>query len=66
MIKTISPFNGLSKEQLLEQLKVAQIISCKDVTFRFLGLSLATINTVISVIFSVIMYKVIKNYENNK
>ena len=40
----------LNKEELLNQLKKTEIVSCKDVTFRFLGLSLATINTVISLI----------------
>ena len=34
----------LNKEDLLNQLKKTEIVSCKDVTFRFLGLSLATIN----------------------
>ena len=56
------PFN---KEELLNQLKKAQIVSCKDVTFRLLGLSLATINTIISLILSGIMIKVIKNYGKN-
>ena len=55
----------LNKEELLNQLKKREIVSCKDVTFRFLGLSLATINTVISVILSGIMIKVIKNYAKN-
>ena len=55
----------LNKEELLNQLKKTEIISCKDVTFRFLGLSLATINTVISLILSGIMIKVIKNYGKN-
>ena len=55
----------LNKEDLLNQLKKTEIISCKDVTFRFLGLSLATINTVISLILSGIMIKVIKNYGKN-
>ena len=54
-----------NKEELLNQLKKAEIISCKDVTFRFLGLSLATINTIISIILSGIMIKVIKNYGKN-
>ena len=54
----------LSKEQLLKQLENAPI-SCKEVTFRFLGLSLATINTIISIILSGIMIKVIKNYGKN-
>ena len=55
----------LSKKQLLKQLENAPI-SCKEVTFRFLGLSLATINTIISIILSGIMIKVIKNYGQNK
>jgi len=56
---------NLSKEQLLKQLGNAPI-SCKEVTFRFLGLSLATINTIISIILSGIMIRVIKNYGQNK
>ena len=55
----------LNKEDLLNQLKKTEIVSCKDVTFRFLGLSLATINTVISFILSGIIIRVIKNYGKN-
>ena len=55
----------LNKEELLNQLKKTEIVSCKDVTFRFLGLSLATINTVISLILSGIIIKIIKNYGKN-
>ena len=55
----------LNKEDLLNQLKKTEIVSCKDVTFRFLGLSLATINTVISLILSGIIIIVIKNYGKN-
>ena len=57
--------NLLNKEELLNQLKKVEIISCKDVTFRFFGLSLATINTVISLMLSGIMFRVIKNYGKN-
>ena len=56
---------NLSKEQLLKQLKSSSIVSCKDVTFRVLGFSLATINTIISIILSAIIIKVIKNYDKN-
>ena len=56
---------NLSKEDLLKQLESRTVVSCKDVTFRFLGLSLATINTIISLILSGIMIKIIKNYEKN-
>ena len=55
----------LNKEDLLNQLKKIEIVSCKDVTFRFLGLSLATINTIISIILSGIMIRIIKNYGKN-
>ena len=57
---------NLSKENLLKQLEKTTLISCKDVTFRFLGLSLATINTIISFILSSIMFLLIKNYDQNK
>ena len=65
LICELSNNNPLNKEELLNQLKKIEIISCKDVTFRFLGLSLATINTIISIILSGIMIKVIKNYGKN-
>ena len=56
----------LSKDDLLKQLENKSVISCKDVTIRFFGLSLATINTVISILLSGIMFRVIKNYGKNK
>ena len=65
LICELSNNNPLNKEELLSQLKKAEIVSCKDVTFRILGLSLATINTIISLILSGIMIKIIKNYEKN-
>ena len=54
----------LSKEELLEQLK-QQNISCKDVSFRILGLSLAAINTIFSLVLSVIFVRLLVNYEKN-
>ena len=54
----------LSKEQLLEQLKQHNI-SCKDVSFRVFGLSLALINTIISLVLSVIFVKLFSNYGKN-
>ena len=56
---------NMSKEDLLKQLQNKTPVSCKDVSFRFLGLSLATINTIISILISGIMVKVIKNYGKN-
>ena len=55
---------SLSKEQLLEQLK-KNVISCKDVSFKILGFSLASINTIFSIILSVIFIKLFKNYGKN-
>ena len=54
----------LSKEQILEQLKQNNI-SCKDVSFRVLGLSLSTINTIFSLVLSVIFIKLFLNYAKN-
>jgi disulfide bond formation protein DsbB len=57
--------NNLTTEDILNELK-EQTISCKDVTFKILGLSLATINTIISLILSIIITKIFYNYEKNK
>jgi len=57
--------NNLTTEGLLKELK-EQTISCKDVTFRVVGLSLATINTIISFLLSIILIKKILNYEKSK
>ena len=54
----------LSKEELLQQLK-QNSISCKDVSFRILGLSLAAINTIFSLVLSVIFMRLFVNYEKN-
>ena len=65
LICELSNNKPINKEELLSQLKMAEIISCKDVTFRFLGFSLATINTIISLILSGIVVRIIKNYGKN-
>ena len=57
--------NELSKEALLDELKKMPV-SCKDVTFKVFGLSLATFNFFISLIISVITMKLFLNYEKNK
>ena len=62
--KVVDLSGTLSKEQLLEQLN-KNSISCKDVSFRVLGLSLATINTILSIILSVIFLKLFLNYAKN-
>ena len=57
--------NPLTKDALLSQLN-ERIISCKDVSFKIFGLSLATINIIFSFIFSYINIKHFINYEKNK
>ena len=54
----------LSKEELMQQLKLNSI-SCKDISFRILGLSLAAINTIFSLVLSVIFLKLFMNYEKD-
>ena len=51
-------------QDLLKQLE-KKTISCKVVTFKILGFSLATFNTIISLIISAIMFKIVINYEKN-
>ena len=60
-----SSITNLSKEDLIKELQ-QQTVSCKDVSFRIFGLSLATINTIISLILSVITIKLFLNYEKIK
>ena len=54
----------LTKEELLQQLK-QNTISCKDVSFKILGFSLASINSIISLILSVIFLRLFTNYGKN-
>ena len=56
---------SLSAQDLLKQLE-KQTVSCKDVTFKVLGLSLATFNTIISLTISVILLRIVINYDKNK
>ena len=55
----------LSKDDLIKELQ-KKVVSCKDVQFTFLGLSLALINTIISFILSVITLKHFLNYEKSR
>ena len=54
----------LSKEQLMEQLK-QNSISCKNVNFKILGLSLAAINIIFSFVLSDIFLRLFMTYEKN-
>ena len=55
---------NLTKDELLKQLS-ENTISCKDVSIRILGFSLAAINTIFSIVLSVIFVKLFLNYEKN-
>ena len=55
----------LNKKDLLKEIQNAKI-SCKDVDFTLFGLSLATINTIISLILSVINIRLFINYDKNR
>ncbi len=57
--------NILNKKDLLKEFQKTTI-SCKDVEFTLFGLSLATINVIISLILSVITFKLFLNYEKNR
>ena len=55
---------GLTKQDILKQLK-QNTISCKDVNFTLFGLSLASINIIVSFILFVIFIRLYRNYEIN-
>ena len=57
--------NNLSKEALLNQLKEMPM-SCKDVTFKIFGLSLATFNIFINLILCFITTILFLTYEKNR
>mgnify|MGYP000698719576 CR=1 FL=1 len=57
--------NILSKQDLLNQLKEIPV-SCKNVTFRVFGLSLATFNIFINLILCVITAKLFLSHEKNR
>ena len=53
---------NLSKEKILEQLKQNNI-SCKNVSFRIMGLSLATYNIFSSLVLLILFIKLFINYK---
>ena len=55
----------ISKDELLKQLQEKNI-SCKDVTFRIFGLSLTSINILISFLLTILLIKIFISYEKNK
>ena len=57
--------NLLSKEEILKQLQEKNV-SCKDVTFKILGLSLTSYNIIISILIVYFTTRSYLNYDNNK
>jgi len=55
--------NLLDKSEILNSLQ-NEVISCKNVNFKILGMSLATINMIISSLFVIIYLKIIYNEKN--
>jgi len=55
----------LSKEKILKQLQEKRV-SCKDVTFKIFGLSLTTLNIIISILITIVLTKIYLSYEKNK
>ena len=55
---------NITKEELLKKLS-QNTISCKNVSFRIFGFSLAAINAIFSLILSVIFTKLFMNYGKN-
>ena len=54
---------SLSKEQILEELK-QNAISCKNVSFKIFGFSLAAINTILSLILTAVFVKFYIDFTN--
>jgi len=57
--------NLLSKEDILKQLQ-QKSVSCKDVTFKILGLSLTSYNIIISILIVYFTTRAYLSYGNNK
>tara|TARA_E500000178_G_C16438645_1_gene494927 strand:+ start:52 stop:540 length:489 start_codon:yes stop_codon:yes gene_type:complete len=55
----------ISKEELLKILN-EKTISCKDVTFRVFGLSLTSVNIIVSLMIIIILIKIYNIYEKIK
>ena len=56
--------NLLTKEEILKQLEEKNV-SCKNVTFKILGLSLTSYNILISMLITITTAKVYINYDKN-
>ena len=57
--------NVISKEEILKQLN-DKMVSCKDVTFRIFGLSLTSINMMLSLILTIFLINILTKYDKIK
>ena len=55
----------ISKEEILKQMN-EKVISCKDVTFKIFGLSLTSINIIISLLITIMLIKIFISNEKNR
>ena len=55
----------ITKEEILKQFQ-QKTVSCKDVTFKIFGMSLTSINILVSLIILIILTKIFMSYEKNK
>ena len=62
---TNNSLNTLNKSKLLESLNKNMPVDCKDATFKILGVSLAAINTILSILIVIISIRTL-SYETNK
>ena len=60
---TSKNINLLDKSEILNSLQ-NEVISCENVSFKILGMSLATINMIFSSLFVIIYLKIIHNEKN--
>ena len=49
---------NISKDMLLKELQSKLAPSCKEVEFKLFGMSLASINMIMSLIFTILYYKI--------
>ena len=62
---TNNSLNITNKLKLLESLNKNMPVDCKDATFEILGISLAAINTILSILIVIISIRTLA-YETNK
>ncbi len=57
--------NIIDKDEILKQLQ-QKSVSCKDVTFKIIGLSLTSFNIIISLLLTIGLTKIYFGYEKNR